>query len=650
MNIKFTSIELSGFRSIDQAKISLDNQGIVIVKGINEYEDNATSNGSGKSSIFEGIIYALFEETSSGERDVENRILCNGFTIKLEFIIDNITYTIYREGKKGKTSVILYKDNVDISARTKSETNKLILSILGISKSIFLDTIFLSQNAVTNLASLQPTARRERLEVLTNTDYTITLFKDKVKEQQSLYEDQCNNLQNSLNKLQGNKEGLQQQLIEVNYKIEEINKQIAQRDLLGNIDSINNEIEVTNKNIEIQKDDLKNKEEEIEVIQKEITDFIQTGNADNQLKIEQCEKINNLKKDLDNNNNSISLNNYQIEQSNNNIDKEKREIEKIKNSDTCPTCGRKYENINEEHINNIIKEHEDLINLELQKQLDYKNNNEVFYNNIKDIESRISNEQTILNEIDNRIYLFNEELRAKENKRTLRTSEKQTINNNINVLNNHLNELQFKKDQILSFKVGNKEEFEKMQIDIQSKILDIEKEVNEINLNYNKTLDLVNTAKHMIQLITKEFRTYLLQNSLKYLNKTLENYSKQLFSNDGDVIKIEENDTKLDITLGNASYESLSGGERTRVNIALLLAQKSLAQMIGNISCNIIILDEILGYCDGQAETVVIDLITRELDSLESIYMVSHKEIPIGYDKELIIIKDKSGLSKIKNY
>lgn len=650
MNIKFTSIELSGFRSIDQAKISLDNQGIVIVKGINEYEDNATSNGSGKSSIFEGIIYALFEETSSGEKDVENRILCNGFTIKLEFIIDNITYTIYREGKKGKTSVILYKDNVDISARTKSETNKLILSILGISKSIFLDTIFLSQNAVTNLASLQPTARRERLEVLTNTDYTITLFKDKVREQQSLYEDQCNNLQSSLSKLQGNKESLQQQLTEINYKIEEVNRQIAQRDLLGNIDSINNEIEVTNKNIEIQKDDLKNKEEEIEVIQKEITDFIQTGNEDNQLKIEQCEKINNLKKDLDNNNNSINLNNYQIEQSNNNIDKEKREIEKIKNSDTCPTCGRKYENINEEHINNIIKEHEDLINLELQKQMDYKNSNEGFYNNIKDIESRISDEQTILNEIDNRIYLFNEELRAKENKRTLRTSEKQTINNNINVLNNHLNELQFKKDQILSFKVGNKEEFEKMQIDIQSKILDIEKEVNEINLNYNKTLDLVNTAKHMIQLITKEFRTYLLQNSLKYLNKTLENYSKQLFSNDGDVIKIEENDTKLDITLGNASYESLSGGERTRVNIALLLAQKSLAQMIGNISCNIIILDEILGYCDGQAETVVIDLITRELDSLESIYMVSHKEIPIGYDKELIIIKDKSGLSKVKNY
>ena len=116
----------------------------------------------------------------------------------------------------------------------------------------------------------------------------------------------------------------------------------------------------------------------------------------------------------------------------------------------------------------------------------------------------------------------------------------------------------------------------------------------------------------------------------------------------GDIIKISEDDTKLDIKLGNATYESLSGGEKTRVNIALLLAQKSLASMIGNISCNIIILDEILGYCDSQAESNVIDLITSELDSLESIYMISHKEIPIGYDSELVIIKDKNGLSKVR--
>lgn len=72
--------------------------------------------------------------------------------------------------------------------------------------------------------------------------------------------------------------------------------------------------------------------------------------------------------------------------------------------------------------------------------------------------------------------------------------------------------------------------------------------------------------------------------------------------------------------------------------------------MIGNMNCNMIILDEILGYCDSKAETRVIDLINKELESLESIYMVSHKEIPVGYDSQIIVVKDKTGLSRIRYY
>ena len=63
-----------------------------------------------------------------------------------------------------------------------------------------------------------------------------------------------------------------------------------------------------------------------------------------------------------------------------------------------------------------------------------------------------------------------------------------------------------------------------------------------------------------------------------------------------------------------------------------------------------IILDEILGYCDAEAETNVVNLITSELNTLESIFMISHKEIPIGYDTELTVIKNKDGLTSIKTY
>ena len=83
MNIQFKNIFIENFRSIEKAEVNLSQQGIVIVKGINEYEDKATSNGSGKSSIFEAIVFALFEETSNGDKDVANRILCMGYTVIL---------------------------------------------------------------------------------------------------------------------------------------------------------------------------------------------------------------------------------------------------------------------------------------------------------------------------------------------------------------------------------------------------------------------------------------------------------------------------------------------------------------------------------------------------------------------------------------
>ena len=146
MNIRFKSVEINNFRSIEKAKILLEQRGIVIVKGINEYEDKATSNGSGKSSIFESILFALFEETSEGEKDVANRIINNGYYICLNFQIDENEYKIIRENDGKRSSVQLYKNDKEISARNKTDTNKLIIQILGVNKNLFLDSIFLSQN------------------------------------------------------------------------------------------------------------------------------------------------------------------------------------------------------------------------------------------------------------------------------------------------------------------------------------------------------------------------------------------------------------------------------------------------------------------------------------------------------------------------
>lgn len=650
MNIKFEELDIEGFRSIDRISLNLSDQGIVIVKGINNYEDLASSNGSGKSSVFEAIIYALFEETSSGDRDIENRILGQGCSVVLKFSIDGVSYKIIRQSKKGKGTVVLYRNDEDISARNKSDTNKLIISILGINKAIFLDSIFLSQNAVTNLPSLSPTARKERLEILTNTDNAINNFKTFLKEKQTMYESKHVDCQLEINKINGKEESLQQQKDKLQAQINDIKIQIEERNKLGNIEDLDKQIQEYNIEINNINNQIPELDNQIEMISKSINELKNEQKVYEEKRVNkdqevqnQRDKCNDLQKEITRVENVISYNNMDIDRIN-------KEIEEIKNSDTCPTCGRKYDNINEEHIQKVIEDK----NKEI-KEFENKNieNNNYIKNLQLELDKEIEIGKNLKKEFENLNSLYNDKNEQVSEQQTnlINTNNQKTqLLNSIQNIQVQIDAINKQKDDILKIEIPNSKQYEDMVQDIDTQLNDLNKLKEDKNNELNELDNYINAIKHCIQLVTKDFRTFLLKNSLSYLNKILKDYSSQLFSNESDLIYISENDNKLDIMLGNATYESLSGGEKTRVNIALLLAQKSLANMIGNISCNIIILDEILGYCDALAENNVINLITKELESLETIYMISHKEIPIGYDAELIVEKNANGLTHLKSY
>lgn len=650
MNIKFEELDIEGFRSIDRISLNLSDQGIVIVKGINNYEDLASSNGSGKSSVFEAIIYALFEETSSGDRDIENRILGQGCTVVLKFSIDGVSYKIIRQSKKGKGTVVLYRNDEDISARNKSDTNKLIISILGINKAIFLDSIFLSQNAVTNLPSLSPTARKERLEILTNTDNAINNFKTFLKEKQTMYESKHVDCQLEINKINGKEESLQQQKDKLQAQINAIKIQIEERNKLGNIEDLDKQIQEYNVEINTINNQIPELDNQIEMISKSINELKNEQKVYEEKRVNkdqevqnQRDKCNDLQKEITRVENVISYNNMDIDRIN-------KEIEEIKNSDTCPTCGRKYDNINEEHIQKVIEDK----NKEI-KEFENKNieNNNYIKNLQLELDKEIEIGKNLKKEFENLNSLYNDKNEQVSEQQTnlINTNNQKTqLLNSIQNIQVQIDVINKQKDDILKIEIPNSKQYEDMVQDIDTQLNNLNKLKEDKNNELNELDNYINAIKHCIQLVTKDFRTFLLKNSLSYLNKILKDYSSQLFSNESDLIYISENDNKLDIMLGNATYESLSGGEKTRVNIALLLAQKSLANMIGNISCNIIILDEILGYCDALAENNVINLITKELESLETIYMISHKEIPIGYDAELIVEKNANGLTHLKSY
>lgn len=545
---------------------------------------------------------------------------------------------------------MLFKDNIDISARNKTDTNKLILEILGINKNIFLDSVFLSQTVSTNLASLSPTQRKERLEILTNTDQVINTFKENLKEQQTLYESKCVETQLEINKIEGKQETIENQKQNLLIQIDNINRQIEERNQLGNIEDIDKQIQNYNNEINNINKQIPEIDNKITIINNSIKELNVEQGINETLKHDKDLEIQDQRNICTNIQNEITRVTNIIGHNKVDIDRINKEIEEIKNSDTCPTCGRKYDNVNEEHIQKVIEEK----NKEI-KDLEDKNleNSEYVQNKQTELDKEIEKGKKLREEFEELSKVYrdkNNEIDEQQTNLLNTNNEKTQLLQNIQNIQQNINSLNKQKDTILKFEIPDKTQYEKMCDDIDKQIVELNDSINNLNKQLEKNNDYVGSIKHCLQLITKDFRTYLLQNSISYLNSLLNNYSQKLFSNEKDIIYITQDDTKLNIQLGEATYESLSGGEKTRVNIALLLAQKSLANVIGNISCNIIILDEILGYCDAQAEEKVIDLITTELEDLDSIYMVSHKEIPIGYDTEILVTKNKQGLSTVRCY
>ena len=71
MVITFDKIQVTNFFSFGEVEVNLDRGGYVLVSGINENPvDNAISNGSGKSSLFDAVIWCL---TGNTIRECKNR-------------------------------------------------------------------------------------------------------------------------------------------------------------------------------------------------------------------------------------------------------------------------------------------------------------------------------------------------------------------------------------------------------------------------------------------------------------------------------------------------------------------------------------------------------------------------------------------------
>ena len=133
MHIEFRELTLHNFMSFGDAHLSFRDDGFIRVTGINENpDDNATSNGAGKSSLWEALVWALTGETIRGTSQIENLQGEDGTYVEIEFSIDKVPYKIIRakNHKKLKTSLQIFIDGKDCSGKGIRDSEKLLTEYL----------------------------------------------------------------------------------------------------------------------------------------------------------------------------------------------------------------------------------------------------------------------------------------------------------------------------------------------------------------------------------------------------------------------------------------------------------------------------------------------------------------------------------------
>ena len=171
-----------------------------------------------------------------------------------------------------------------------------------------------------------------------------------------------------------------------------------------------------------------------------------------------------------------------------------------------------------------------------------------------------------------------------------------------------------------------------------------EEKTSKLNEDLQKHIDVL---KKMDTLVKRDFRGYLLSNVIEFINIKSKEYCAEVFGSDELEFKLDGNN--IDISYCGKSFESLSGGEKQKVDLVLQFAIRDMMSKYLDFSSNILVLDEIFDNLDARGTNNVLTLVANKLCDIESLFIISHHadELSIPYDTELTIVKNENGISEV---
>jgi len=674
--MKPVSLKMENFFSHKDSEIDFEFNSALLIG--NSEGDYTKSNGSGKSSIFESILWCIFNKSRAG---VMNDVVKWGETdcsVEFVFSIKDVKYKIIRTRNRVNSSseVEFFKENSlgdwqDMSGSTSSLTNSNIEQEIKTDYKTFINSVYFRQNDISEFAEAEPFKKKEILKniidisrwdqyeksakaVLKEYKAKIKLYESELEEADDLSELK-NNIESDLQELKEDLKYLEDKKTELsnfhkNYFEEYIN---IKSNLDTNkydeiIDSISRDkeelkmllkdISSEEKTVSSRQGELSSLDTDIKSIENKLSSYVKTENVDSRLSGVR-DSVVSEKSDIK------FLFNKRKEISSKSLEK-----------GSCDTCGQE---VCEDYIESYRKSCEDKLSsieseLSSKKDLLYSLEKEMnSLESARSINQKINSLETELKyKLSSNSSLEESFLRANNRLKTLNLKYsdcKSRIDNNKSVLDG-LKDDSFKDIKSKLKSVSNDLE------DVQSKIIEKSKSAGFFEQKLKNTLEKIDVLKKKnkelkeIKSISSEYeilskffgksgvQTILLENIIADLQSTsnviLKNicneplsivFETQRVRADG-VKKIETLDLKIMKDGFCQDFRSLSGGEKFRIALSLRIGLSELSSRYGGSSLEFIMMDEVNSPLDRfGVETLFVSVI-KSLEEKYKIMVITHDE------------------------
>jgi DNA repair exonuclease SbcCD ATPase subunit len=364
---------------------------------------------------------------------------------------------------------------------------------------------------------------------------------------------------------------------------------------------------------------IKENKNEIEKIKKDKIDSLKNLKDK---KTKYSEKLNLLdkacKKHISECNN---LTNIQIKKQSEIQQKEKEKKSLLDKGNFCPTCNRQYCQDDISLINQKVKNIDDDLN-KLKEEIEIlskkEKENEKLYgdicNGISKLKDNIKNvEEEISKERINQQKIENVEDKIKEYEEYIKNIQNEKQDYDVNIKNT------------------------------KDKIEKIEKQLKEVK----KHLQILDSVKFIVS--EGGVKTYIVKKIIDILNKKLNHYLQKLDTPCKCVFDEMFEETIYNEEGKECSYFNFSGGERKRIDTAILFTFQDVMRFHSGTSFSLNIYDELFDCAlDVKGTDKILEILKEKVEKYdESIYIVSHKHSDISNIDNVIFLEKNNGVTSI---